>query len=266
MLVAGLAGGFLAGLLGIGGGIIYVFVLSFVIQPITNDSHEMVRFIIANSAFAIFFASLSGSIRQIRIRNFYFKKVWQLASGAIVSSVLITFLIRNHDWYNKHIFALILMTVLFLLVLYQMFIAPGGKGISIKEISYYRLFSTGFLTGLFAAVTGLGGGIITVPLLTIWNRVDFKQAASVSLGVMPLFTLATSFVYMIPEKNFIPPSGIFSLGYIVPQYVLPLVLGVVIMTPIGVQTASKWSNKTLKAIFIFVMIIVILRMINLVLS
>jgi uncharacterized membrane protein YfcA len=54
MLIVGGAGGFLAGLLGIGGGLIYVVVLSYYFNQFVLDDVEIVKYVVSNSIFAAF--------------------------------------------------------------------------------------------------------------------------------------------------------------------------------------------------------------------
>ncbi len=59
LLLGGLIGGFSAGLIGIGGGTIYIFIIPLALDAINFPPDLIAPFTIANSFFAMFFASLS---------------------------------------------------------------------------------------------------------------------------------------------------------------------------------------------------------------
>lgn len=68
--LAGLAGGFIAGLLGIGGGMVFIIVLPFALLERSVPESEMVPYTIAHSLFGIFFASLSGNAAHVQTKTF----------------------------------------------------------------------------------------------------------------------------------------------------------------------------------------------------
>ena len=112
LFLSGCAGGIISGLLGVGGGVIYVAILSIYFDRLGVNDIEFVRFILSNSFFAIFFASVFGSIQQIRMKNFFPKEVTILTITAVISSVIVSFFIVRYNWYSKHIFNVFFITIL----------------------------------------------------------------------------------------------------------------------------------------------------------
>lgn len=67
----------------------------------------------------------------------------------------------------------------------------GGEALpKLLEKNFFSYISIGLVTGIAAAVFGLGGGLIVVPLLLILTDEPPKQAVRVSLGVMTATSLA----------------------------------------------------------------------------
>ena len=109
LLLTGLLGGFLAGLIGIGGGIIYVLVLPYILIDMGVPDAQVVQFTIANSIVGTMFAGLAGNIAHIKRGEFYGKPV--LIAGLIgaIFSVLALEFIVNTPWYQKEVFNPIVM-------------------------------------------------------------------------------------------------------------------------------------------------------------
>jgi hypothetical protein len=113
------------------------------------------------------------------------------------------------------------------------------------------------LMGIFSALSGLGGGVITVPLLSDISGLKIKKATSISLGVMPIMSLVSIIIYGLQQTG--GPEG-NALGYLYPQIVLPLALGAIVMAPVGVKFANKISDSLIRVFFIIIILIVVLRM------
>jgi uncharacterized protein len=254
---AGCIGGMIAGLLGLGGGVIYVVVLSHYFTKLNIQNIEIVRFILSNSFFAIFFASIFGSLQQIRKKNFFFKEVSATAITAMTAMLFISILILKYDWYSKEAFSLFFTMVLFLFMLRMILSLRKNKTKKFKESLNIRIFPPlGFLMGTFSALSGLGGGVITVPILSDIYKLKIKKATSISLGVMPFMALTSSLIYAFLKSGKGPDA---SLGYIMPQIVLPLVAGVILCAPLGVKLAFALKEIIIRIIFIIVLSLIILK-------
>ena len=104
LFVLGGLGGLLAGLLGIGGGIIYVLIFSHFLKQYDYSNQQIVSAIVANSMFAILFAGLSGSFKQWRINNFYPKQIIITGISASIASIFFSYIISQSTWYTKEQF------------------------------------------------------------------------------------------------------------------------------------------------------------------
>jgi len=259
LFITGCVGGLLAGLLGIGGGVVYVLVLTVFLEKIVPGNHELVRYIIANSAFAVFFAGLSGSIQQYRKSNFYPVKVILIALPAIATAWALSGLIAGKDWYDKKVFLIIVSIVLTFLMIRSLLFSGNGNKLKDENNRPWGYILTGFVTGLFGALTGLGGGIISVPILHSVLHVRIRKATSISLGVMPFFTLVMSLFYGFQHPAD-PGLFSFSLGYILPFYSFPLIAGVILFSPLGVKLSERISGLSIKIIFTIIVTLTLIRL------
>ena len=258
LVIAGGLGGLLSGLLGVGGGVVYVVILTHYFEKMQLGNIEMVRFILSNSFFAILFSSLIGSYQQIKMKNFYLKEVLYTASTAVITWIFITLLIIHYDWYSKRIFSVFFIIVLIGTAIKMFFGARNGSKKEYRDILPAKTYPVvGLFTGFFSALSGLGGGVITVPVLSDYMKLKIRKATSISLGVIPFLAASSFILYAIakPEEN---TSAVW--GYLYPQLVLPMVFGGLFTAPVGVKLSTKLSERTTRLYFVLLLLIVTVRM------
>jgi len=250
----------LAGLLGIGGGLVYVMAFSYFLQRYDLSSVELVKFIVSNSIFAVFFAGLSATIKQILNRNFYFREVLITAGPGIVGALAVSYLIVNFDWYSRDKFSIIIIGLLAILA-FRMFNPFGSRKQTLirDDLPAKNFLTGGFFSGSLSALSGLGGGIILIPVLSGFMRLNIRMASSISLGIMPFYTLAMSVFYALSHGY--PGVQIpFTIGYIILPMAIPLALGVVIFAPVGVFLAQKLPGAVIRLLFAIIIVVVMVEM------
>lgn len=259
LFLFGCAGGVLAGLLGIGGGLIYVIAISYYLQQYDLNSIELVKFTVSNSIFAVFFAGLSGTIKQILRKNFYFREVVVTAFPGIVGSLIVSYIIVSFNWYTLAQYNTVIIIILAILA-YRMLLPEHRKALYLDDLPPFYFMIGGFFSGAISAFSGLGGGIILIPVLSGMMRLNIIKAASISLGIMPLYTLAMAVFYAFAYSG--PPLDFpLTFGYLILPLSLPLAFGVVIFAPIGVKLAHRLSKPALKLIFGILILVVIVKMV-----
>jgi uncharacterized protein len=258
-LLAGGMGGLLAGLLGVGGGVVYVAILTYYFNKMQLNSVEHVRFILSNSFFAIFFSSIMGTVQQIRSKNFYLKEVLFASSTAVTSWVSVTLLIICFDWYSKTMFSIFFIFALFGFALKMFLTARKHNDEQYKDSLPLKVFPVvGVFTGIFSALSGLGGGVVTVPVLSDYLKLKIKKTTSISLGIIPFLSVASLILYSLnsPEQKV---NATF--GYLSPSLVIPMVIGGIITAPFGVKLSRKLNEKTIRISFVVLLLIVMVQMI-----
>lgn len=264
LVLCGVIGGFLSGLLGVGGGIIFIPIITFFLHQTGSDleGEEFVRYLLANSFATIFFAGVISTWKQYKLQSFYPKQIIFTALTAMVSSAIVTYLIAAANWYSKSAFNIIFLALLVFTVL-RFIVKKTTEHIEVQEAPLNKFLITGFLTGIVTALSGLGGGIVMIPLFSQYIRLDMKSASAISIGVIPLILIPILTTYLVKEPVYTFGEGQF--GYIIPGLFIPMVAGLVFAAPMGVATAQKVSNKLLQFIFAALVIIVIINtIINLV--
>jgi len=255
LVLSGIVGGFIAGLLGLGGGIFYILILPMAMTwyGIPQDSSS--AFIIANSLFGIVFASASSLASDFN----KFKTLWKeslfLGIPAVVLSLLtIKFIVQSH-WYSIEIFnAFVILLMIFILVQMQI---KRKVSLQDKKLSFPQGAVGGGSAGIVSALSGLGGGIIIIPLLQIGFKQSQRKAKVISLVVIFLsssfMTLQNLFSDAVVIENLQ-----YQWGYIIPNIAIPLTIGVFIGSPFGVKLNNKMEDKYLNWFFsLFVLIVLV---------
>lgn len=262
IFLGGCLGGLLAGLLGVGGGIIFVVILGFYLEKIGVPQEVLVPAIIANSLFAIFFSGISGSIKQYLAKNFFPKEIVLAAIPAAISSITITALINSGHWYTKERFSIFFILLLGFIA-YR--ILRTRKKVELPNVpekgTMGMKIGVGLFTGIISAFSGIGGGVIMIPIFTELMHVNLKKATGISLGVITLMSLITS-IYTATVGNAMSINLPYTTGLLVFPVAIPLVIGTIIFAPYGVTLSHKLSPFTIRMIFFTFITAVMLKMIS----
>jgi len=254
LVATGVFAGILAGLLGVGGGIVIVPVLFFLFQGFGVSPESAMLIATATSLATIVPTSIS-SIRSHHKKgnvDFDLLKRWGvfILMGVLAGSWLVTRVEGT------------LLTILFggvaALSALNMLFRTG------KPARYQKLPNTtgqkvmGASIGFFSSMVGIGGGTISVPLLSLYNYPTHKAigtAAAIGLiislpGALTMLTLGST-----PTDA---PAGTFGLVNLFSFIcIVPLT---VLLAPVGASLAAKLDAEKLKKIFAFVLLFTGLRM------
>ncbi|WP_420385590.1 sulfite exporter TauE/SafE family protein [Roseivirga sp.] len=263
LFAMGLVGGFLAGLVGIGGGVMYVLVLPYLLTSLGFPPEEIVQLTIANSIFGTLFAALSGNIALWKKGEFYPKEVLTIGFFGTVTSLALLYFFVNTPAYQKSEFNTVVIAIMVIIIWRTLRQASIIRVDGDEKKSGVLGFSLiGSAAGAVAALSGLGGGTIIVPVLNTGFKMTMQKAKSISLGVIFITSLCLTLLNVFTKTSF----GVLNhnTGYIVWPLALTLSAGVVIASPFGVSVARKLSGKTISYIFVaFVMVVIIDKLIQL---
>ena len=190
LLTGGFAG-FVAGLLGVGGGLIIVPVLYFIFLSQGFESQHLMHMALATSLATIIVTSISSSLAHHKKHAVLWKIVLLLAPGICIGAWIGGALAAEMNTEMlKPIFGCFeLLVAIHLLSNLQ----TKQHELSIEPIKAYI---GGFLIGNISAIVGIGGGTLTVPFLH-WHKIAIRNAIATSAACgFPIALVATaSFVY-----------------------------------------------------------------------
>jgi uncharacterized membrane protein YfcA len=263
LLLLGSFGGLLAGLLGVGGGMLFIPVITSYLHQYDISSAEMVKFTLANSIALVFMSGVSGTFRQIKMGTWQWKQSLTIGIPGAISNYFMTQAIQDGDWYQKDIFQGVFLGFLGLSILNMIFgkskssLPKNGKGNpQIKEQSTPYQFSliqdwpsmlVGIFAGTIVALSGLGGGIIMVPLFLIILKKSMHSATALSLSIVPILSISALIKYISITPTHQVSS--YQTGYLLWIMLIPMLLGVIFFSSLGQKIATKVPVVWLRVIF-----------------
>lgn len=243
----GAAGGFLAGLLGVGGGLIFIPLLTWLFSRLGLPGEEIVRFTLANSILLVVVSGISGTYRQHVQGTWQWKKALAIGIPGTLASLGCTWLIQQGDWYNKQRFQTVFLGFLMVSIGNMLF---GKKNLA-DDHEFKRNVPletmTGLLAGTVVSFSGLGGGVIMVPLFRMLLHMPMRKATALSLSIIPILGTGPVLGYLFPREA--PELQMLQTGYVVWPYALPMALGVAIFASVGLRTARHIPERVLRLIF-----------------
>lgn len=256
ILLAGVGSGLLAGLFGVGGGIILVPTLFFLLPQLNLNfpAEYLMQICVATSLATMCIVTFNASMLHAKKRAVDWKVVKQLAPwllvGVMVGSKLASKLASPHI---RKLFIIILLIVAakFLLTKKSIF----------KLQSFNNLFGlalTGIIIGLVSGMFGIGGGVFLVPLLIAFGFSANKAAAtSVTCAFPTVLVGAGSYILIGSAANL---GFSYSIGLVIWPLALLLGFGSLFGAPIGVYLAHNLPSKILEKLFGLLLIIVSIKL------
>lgn len=252
-LVLGALAGVLAGLFGIGGGLIIVPVLVFSFKTQGFSSDVLTHMAVGTSLTTIFFTSISATQAHHRKGAVLWPVVKVLTIGLAVGTMLGVKTIHHMSGATlQKVIAIFLMCVgiqmWFALAAAAHRTLPGKVGLA---------FAGGFV-GWASAMFGIGGGSITVPYLS-WCNVRIQQAVATSAACgIPIAVFGTlSNIYQGWHQPNLPA---WSTGYIYWPALIGIALTSLFTAKLGVKLAHYLSPKILRRTFSLLLLAVSVRL------
>jgi uncharacterized membrane protein YfcA len=245
LLLLGLIGGFVAGLLGVGGGAIFVpiMVLLFTAQDMPLDL--ITHIAIATTMATILFTAVSS----VRVHHRYQAVEWPLF-WAMSPGVLLGTLLGGKIFSLLHAGSLTLLFAAFVAFASWQMLNDRKKHITSVQQALPGKPTLAFVgggIGLISSLVGVGGGFIFVPFFS-WCHLPIRRAVATSAALgIPVTAFATLNNIYYGYGLSALPSG--TLGYVHLPALVCVATASVIAAPFGVKLAHKIDADRLKRIF-----------------
>lgn len=251
-LLLGAFVGFMAGLLGIGGGGIMVPVLTalFLSQGFPLDT--VLHVALGTTMAAIIMTSLSSLRAHHKKEAVRWEIVKAMAPGIIIGTFLSTFLVASLSTRFLALFFSLFMAY----IAFQLFIDKQAKP-SRRLASRSGLLLAGTGIGGISALVSIGGGSLTVPFLC-WQNIPLKKAIGTSAAIGLPLSIAGTLGYLI--NGWGSTELEYTLGFIYLPAVLLISTTSFIMAPYGAKLAHKLPTPILKKAFAILLIILSIKM------
>jgi uncharacterized protein len=243
LLALGAFAGFLAGLLGVGGGMLMVPFVTLLLSARGVAPAHAVKMAIATSMSTILFTSISslrahhqrGAVRWDLVRG--------IAPGIVIGSLLA----------GAGAFALVKGAVL--AVLFAVFVGFSATQMLLdRKPAASRVMpgplgqgAAGAGIGFLSGLVGAGGAFISVPFMT-WCNVPIHNAVATSAALGLPIAAASTLGYVIGGWS-LPPALPGAFGYLYLPALLVIASASVLTAPLGARLAHNMDVGRLKRVF-----------------
>ena len=234
--ITGLGIGFIAGLLGIGGGFLIVPTLVFLGEPI--------HLAIGTSLACITISSLSAAYTHLRKGAVLFRVVLLKEAFSIPFALLGAYLsVMAPEQALRILFSVLLLYLAYSRVNGKAECRQNGE----HEVRYRRVPLVGALAGLTSGLLGISGGVLNVPLFHTYVGIPMRY----SVGTSSLALFFTALAAAIAHYN-LGGVDLYTAALLAP--------GLILGARIGAITAHQVEPSTLRKIFAVLLLAVAIKM------
>lgn len=254
LVLAGMSAGLLAGLLGVGGGIVYVPVLYFTLQRHGMNMGDAMFLATGTSLAAIIPTSIASIVSHNKQHNIHWGliRTWAffVISGVAGGAGLLIVLEGN-------VFVLIFCCI----ALYSAVVMGFGVKIPIyfkgdPLAMQNRLW--GILIGFFSVMAGIGGGTLGVMALSAYRFSIYRAIGTSSAFGLLISLPGTLWLLVFPSAPLASPAG--TIGYVNMPCLFLLTVFSVLFVPIGVAIGVRLNPEKLKHVFAILLAVTVARM------
>jgi uncharacterized membrane protein YfcA len=254
LIAVGAFAGVLAGLLGVGGGIVLVPAFFYLFSGLGYGSDGLMQVCVATSMATIIITSTRSVTAHARkgAVDWHLLRDWApwVALGALAGVALVAHL-------DTHALTIIFGTLVLAIALYMAFgkqswrIGEGMPGLG------FRLWF-GPLMGAISVLLGIGGGSISTPMQTL-HGIPIHRAVATSAGFGAIMALPSTIAFFFTHVENAPP---FTLGAVNIPALAVIGATTAVTAAWGAALAHKLDPKPLKRIFAGFLMLVALNMLR----
>lgn len=250
--LVGAVAGILAGLFGIGGGLVIVPMLVYVFAENGIPYELRMHLALATSMATIIFTSVSSLLAHHRrgaVR-------WQVVRKILFGIFCGTFLGACSTGFLSTTFLKIFFVIFLFFVATQILLdkkPAATRGLPEAP----QMFAAGGIIGFFSSLAGIGGGTLSVPFM-LWCNISAHQAVGTAAAIGFPLAVAGTAGYIVSGWGHDLPA--YSLGFVY----LPALLGITLLSvataPLGVRLAHSLPVARLKRYFALLLYLVAVKM------
>lgn len=253
-LLTGAAAGLLAGLFGVGGGLIMVPALAFLLPGLGVEPRVTMHVAVGTSLAVISFTSISSMVSHHRRNGVRWPLFRAFAPGLVLGALLGALLadVTPSEALKR------IVGIGALLVALQMLLERQPEARTEKNPGVAVHATAGTTIGLLSALIGIGGGSLTVPYFT-WFGIPMRQAVGTASACGVPIAWAGALAFMATGLGE-PGRPALSIGYVSLAGFGGLAVASVLAAPLGAHLAHRLPPKVLKKSFAVLLLVIGLGM------
>jgi uncharacterized membrane protein YfcA len=263
LTTAGLGGGLIAGLVGVGGGIVFAPVLFFFFQATGVPANIVAPMTIGTSLLCTLLASSMSAYQHHNKQSVVWPVALRVGATSTVALYVVVAFVTTESWYDRDAFQLVFGLVLAVVAIRMIFnraqgqtntdVASNGRAYSALSVS-----GIGSAAGFVAGLAGVGGGIVMVPAYHGVLRLSMRESIGTSSGAIVLISLAGVAGYVIAGWTTVSVPG--AIGYVDATNGVLLALPGLLGARLGAHLAHRIPRTLLRIAFATLALGVALRL------
>ena len=257
MAVTAIPVGFVAGLFGIGGGLITVPFLYYIFGSLEIDQAYLMHLAVGTSFAIIIPTSIVSVLTHHKFKAVDFDIVKSYGIFVVIGVIIGTIFAASLKTKSLVLFFSI---IIFLLSIYLLLLKEKEKNV-IMEIKLHLKIILGFIVGFISAPMGIGGAIMNVPILKFFGY-SINKAIGSAAAIGFLIALFGALGFLI-SGSFLKTNLPLSIGFLnIPAFLIFIPI-TTFMARIGARTVHKIDKNKISKIFgVFLLVIAVKFMIE----
>jgi len=250
MVVAAVLVGFVAGLFGVGGGLITVPVLFYIFNSMGLDRSFIMHLAVGTSFAIIIPTSFISTITHMQFKAVDFNIVKSFGTFVVVGIIIGTIFAVA----LKTVYLILFFSVLTMLFAFYFLTSKEKTNTVRHKMNLTYKVIIGFLSGFFSAPMGIGGGSINVPILKMFGySINKAIGSSAAIGFLVSVIGTLSFAISGKYLNINTP---LSFGFVnIPTFLIFIPI-TMLMAKIGAITVHKINKQLINKLFgVFLLVV-----------
>jgi uncharacterized membrane protein YfcA len=261
-VVIGCVVGFFAGLFGVGGGFIMVPILILSYEFSGLSPSVLTHIAIGTSLFVVLFASVASAYQHSKQKNVDWRSVFIIGFSSAVTAFATARLAAGLSGRHLRIAFAIIVGLAAIRMLTESRTQAQKKIDFLSKPGIPGLVGVGLAAGIVAALAGVGGGVVTIPMMYYFLNMPLKLAIGTSSATIVITALFSVAGYIL---NGLGRAGLpgWSIGFVDLQHGTALAMGTILMARVGAYVSFKTHPFLLRKLFalfvIFISIYILLK-------
>ena len=251
--------GFLAGLFGVGGGILIVPILIFSYEHSGVSPSVLTHIAFGTSLFVVIFASLTSAYQHGKQGNIDWRSVFVIGFSSALTALATTRLAAVLSGkYLQAAFALIVLTAAIRMLIEGEVQAQKKLELSSRP-HMGRLIGIGLATGVVSGLVGIGGGVFIIPMMYYFLNMPLRSAIGTSSATVVITALFSMAGYILGGMGC---AGLpeWSFGFVDLQRGIALAIGSLFLARFGAYISYKIHPYHLRRLFALFIILISIYM------
>jgi uncharacterized membrane protein YfcA len=241
-LILGTITGYLAGLFGVGGGLVLVPVLLMLFDAQQFPAENIMHLALGTSMASILFTSLASMREHHQHHAVNWQVVRTITVGILIGSALGALLAASIPTRGLGIFFALFVYFAAAQILFEVHPKasrqlPGMTGMTL----------TGILTGWLSSLVSIGGGTVIVPFL-LWCNVPLRNAIGTSAAIGFPVAVGGTLGYVVTGMS-ISALPAYSMGFVYLPALFWVALAAIVTAPWGAKATHHLNVKVLRKLF-----------------